>query len=112
MTDRYLKKAVQLVETNNVEAIASALEGEDKFTGMVNEEACDRNILALVVKQKDALSVANHTLRKALQDVVNGNDRTLERGESRENWRNSAFRKQAVAAIHGNEQYYTAKEGP
>ena len=33
---------------------------------VVNEEAHDRDELALVVQQKDALSVANHTLRKAL----------------------------------------------
>jgi hypothetical protein len=66
---------------------------------MVNEEAHDRNKLAQVVQQKDALSVANQTLRKALQDVVNGNDLALARGASIENWRNSAFRKQAVAAL-------------
>ena len=47
------------------------------------------------------LEAENKRLRDALQNVVDGNDLALERRQSIENWRDSAFRKQAIAALAG-----------
>jgi hypothetical protein len=53
--------------TRQVESLKRQLQGATaNEQSVVNEEAHDRNELAQVVQQKDALSVANHTLRKAL----------------------------------------------
>jgi regulator of protease activity HflC (stomatin/prohibitin superfamily) len=48
----------------------------------------------------EALQQEKEKLKVALSNVVNGNDLALERGYSIENWRNSDFRKQAMAALN------------
>ena len=74
-----------------------------------DELMTDPEFRDLFIKTMDAdhaaevarLEAENKRLRDALQNVVDGNDLALEYGQSIENWRDSAFRKQAIAALAG-----------
>ena len=57
------------------------------------------------------LEAENKRLRDALQNVVDGNDLALEYGQSIENWRDSAFRKQAIAALAGAAKCRSGERG-
>jgi hypothetical protein len=71
--------------TRQVESLKQQLQGATaNEQSMVNEEAHDRDELALLVQQKDALSVANQTLREALEKVewIMVNDTQAGKGRS------------------------------
>jgi len=50
-----------------------------------------------------------HDLRKALQDVVNGNDLAHSRKQTLQSWPESHFRKQAVAVLERTDQQLQPK---
>lgn len=66
---------------------------------------------ARLKKELAGLRESHEELEKALDNVVRGNNLALERGQSIENWRDSHFRKQAIAALANAAKLTELNEG-